>query len=251
MRHAVLLALPILALAACGPPSLEKGDGSFDRAGFRALYAGQCADGMVRMNAPEATANQICGCLTDRLIAMSSDEELRTYHREDRVPPDKLQALMGQCQHLGPGGSRSSAGVPDEEPPPPDEPPPPPPSMADEPRPAVTVPGDGPAPGGGVAGVTGPVRARANLSSYFTADDYPAAALRGNQQGRTGFSIDIGPDGRVTNCRVTESSGAAALDQATCRIIRSRARYTPARTARGVAVAGRDAGSVTWRLPEG
>ena len=63
------------------------------------------------------------------------------------------------------------------------------------------------------------------------------------------FALDIGPDGRVTNCAVTQSSGSATLDNATCRIMRSRARYTPARNPRGQAVADRDRGAVTWRLP--
>jgi TonB family protein len=94
-----------------------------------------------------------------------------------------------------------------------------------------------------------PRRARANLSAYFSADDYPAAALRGNHQGTTGFRLTIAPNGRVTNCAVTASSGSAALDQATCRILRSRARYTPARGRGGTAIGGIDTGRVTWRLP--
>lgn len=92
-------------------------------------------------------------------------------------------------------------------------------------------------------------RARANLGSYFSTDDYPAAALRGNQQGTTGFRLTIGPNGRVSACDVTSSSGSAALDQATCRILRSRARYTPARGPDGNPTSGADSGRVTWRLP--
>lgn len=95
----------------------------------------------------------------------------------------------------------------------------------------------------------GPRRARANLSSYFSADDYPAAALRTGAQGTTGFRLTIAADGRVTNCAVISSSGSAALDQATCRILRSRARYTPARGGGGNATGGTDSGRVTWRLP--
>jgi TonB family protein len=96
-----------------------------------------------------------------------------------------------------------------------------------------------------------PQRARANLNSYFSTDDYPAAALRGYEQGTTAFSLTIGTNGRVTACNVTSSSGSAALDQATCRILRSRARYTPARDSYGNPAEGRDSGRVTWRLPPG
>ena len=95
----------------------------------------------------------------------------------------------------------------------------------------------------------GPPRARANLSAYFSTDDYPAAALRENVQGTTGFRLTIGANGRVTACAVTSLSGSSSLDQATCRILRSRARYTPARGPDGNPTGGTDSGRVTWRLP--
>lgn len=167
--------------------------------------------------------------------------------------------------------------VKEEPPPPPEEPPPPPPDQPSAPPmtavqspfpvpspmpvpptppaiyvppvpqalpPAPTPPAPPPPPR-----VVPPQRARANLNSYFSTDDYPAAALRGNDQGTTGFSLTIGANGRVEACSVTSSSGSAALDQATCRILRSRARYTPARDQSGNPTSGRDSGRVTWRLP--
>ena len=99
---------------------------------------------------------------------------------------------------------------------------------------------------------SGPARARApNLAAYLSADDYPPAALRNNEQGRVAFTLGIGPDGRVTSCSIRESSGSALLDSTTCRIMRSRARYTPARDARGVAVPDQHQSAVTWVLPTG
>jgi len=248
MRHPVILFLPLLALAACGRPGLDKADGSFDRAAFGERYTRECVEGMraTAASVPEASAASICGCLTGQLIATSSDDELRSWYRDDRVPVAKIQQITEQCRHLGPGGAPSS-GLEDV-PPPPEEPPP---SMADGTPPPVVAPGDGPAPGGGatVPGVR--ARARANLASYLSSGDYPAAALRNNEQGQVVFALDIGPDGRVAGCRITQSSGSAALDSTTCRIMRSRARFTPARDARGAAVADRSSASVTWRLPSG
>jgi protein TonB len=168
--------------------------------------------------------------------------------------------------------------VKEEPPPPPEEPPPPPPDQPSSPPltavqspiptpspiltpptpPAVYVPAapviTPPAPPAPPAPpppprVVPPQRARANLNSYFSTDDYPAAALRGNEQGTTGFSLTIGPSGRVEACSVTSSSGSSSLDQATCRILRSRARYTPARDQNGQPTSGHDSGRVTWRLP--
>ena len=94
-----------------------------------------------------------------------------------------------------------------------------------------------------------PQRARANLGSYFSTDDYPAAAIRAEAEGTTRFALAIGANGRVTDCTVTGSSGNSALDSATCRIMRSRGRYTPARDSSGNPISGQDRGSVTWRLP--
>lgn len=94
-----------------------------------------------------------------------------------------------------------------------------------------------------------PQRARANLGGYFSTDDYPAAAIRAEAEGTTRFALAIGANGRVTDCTVTGSSGNSALDSATCRILRSRARYTPARDGSGNPISGQDRGSVTWRLP--
>lgn len=167
--------------------------------------------------------------------------------------------------------------VKEEPPPPPEEPPPPPPDQPSSP-PVTAVPNIIPTPSPIIVPPTPPAiyvppvpqalppaptppappppprvvppqRARANLNSYFSADDYPAAALRGNDQGTTGFRLTIGPNGRVADCQVTSSSGSAALDQATCRILRSRARYTPARDSSGNPTSGNDSGRVTWRLP--
>jgi TonB family protein len=96
---------------------------------------------------------------------------------------------------------------------------------------------------------TPPRRARANLSQYFSTDDYPLNALARGAQGTAGFRLWIGTDGAVTGCTINHSSGDAALDAATCAILLGRARYEPARDAAGRAVPGKDYGRVTWRLP--
>jgi protein TonB len=167
--------------------------------------------------------------------------------------------------------------VKEEPPPPPEEPPPPPPDQPSAPpmtavQSPIPMPSPVPVPITPPAPYVPPVpiaappaprppappppprivppqRARANLNSYFSTDDYPAGALRNNEQGTTGFSLTIGTSGRVDACTVTSSSGSSALDQATCRILRSRARYTPARDENGNPAVGRDSGRVTWRLP--
>jgi TonB family protein len=95
-----------------------------------------------------------------------------------------------------------------------------------------------------------PARARANLASYLTAADYPPAAIRAGEQGTVHFRLDVGTDGRVTGCTITESSGSSILDSTTCRILYARARFIPATDAAGKPVPDRVASTIRWVIPE-
>lgn len=79
--------------------------------------------------------------------------------------------------------------------------------------------------------------------------DYPAQARRRGRQGIVRVALIVGPDGRVADCRVTTSSGTPVLDQTTCRIMRERARFRPARDAAGNPTVGSYRDSVNWYLP--
>ncbi len=86
------------------------------------------------------------------------------------------------------------------------------------------------------------------LQGLISADDYPSAAQRNEEQGTTAVRLDIGTNGRVTNCTVTSSSGSASLDSTTCRLLTSRARFTPARDDTGQATSDSVSTRITWRL---
>ena len=170
-------------------------------------------------------------------------------------------------------------------PPPPEEPPPPPPEQPDlQPPPVVSPPpivrnpnpppvvissvptpppvyvptpiAAPPAPPAPPAAPPAPPRVsqkaglRGNPGQYFSDDAYPPAAIRAGAQGRVVASLDVGPDGRVANCTVTASSGNSDLDNTTCRIARSRVRFTPAKDDSGNNIASKFTLPVTWRLPE-
>jgi protein TonB len=94
-----------------------------------------------------------------------------------------------------------------------------------------------------------PARAKADLPGLFSTDDYPPSALRAGEAGTTGYHLEIGPNGRVTNCSVTSSSGSSALDTTTCRLLRSRARFTPATDSTGSATSDTYNGRIRWVLP--
>jgi protein TonB len=93
-------------------------------------------------------------------------------------------------------------------------------------------------------------KARGSLPGLFSTDDYPQDAIRNEQQGTTAVRLTVGTDGRVSGCTVTQSSGSSSLDAATCRIIRSRARYTPARDQNGNPISDSDTARIRWQLPE-
>ncbi|WP_349356544.1 energy transducer TonB [Sphingosinicella terrae] len=126
--------------------------------------------------------------------------------------------------------------------------PPPRPSSSRRPRRRLRRPP--PAPPPPPPRTVEPARARANLASYVSNDDYPASALRNEEEGTTGFRLTVGPNGRVSDCTVTSSSGSSALDAATCRIMRSRARFTPARDNRGNPTTDSVSARITWRIQE-
>jgi len=159
-------------------------------------------------------------------------------------------------------------------PPPPDKPPPPPP---DQPMkappvlsPPVNVPVQSPMPpivsvpvAPPVAPVVPPqppapppkpvVSQRASVQGnpgrFFGPDAYPPAAIRAEAQGRVVAALTVGPDGRVSGCSVTTSSGNSDLDDATCRIARSKVRFTPAKDDAGNPTSSSYTLPVRWVLP--
>jgi protein TonB len=82
----------------------------------------------------------------------------------------------------------------------------------------------------------GPHPARGDVRTLFSVDDYPIDALRNGQQGTVQAQLSIGPSGRVADCVIIRSSGVSSLDEATCGIMKRRARFRPARDANGNAV---------------
>ncbi|NBC37724.1 TonB family protein [Novosphingobium sp. FSY-8] len=164
-----------------------------------------------------------------------------------------------------------------DEPKPPPPPPPPPPKDAPPPPPVVapppvvniapapaqitTVPVAPPAPPPPVLAPPAappppaprfpPVAAapKGQPANWVTTEDYPSRALREGAQGTTSFRLSVGPDGRVTGCEVTGSSGNAELDAATCRYASSRARFTPAKDGEGQPTTGSYSNRVRWQIP--
>ena len=165
-----------------------------------------------------------------------------------------------------------------EPPPPPEKPPPPPPKDNTPPPPQVvapppmvrinnvspppvfTTPVYTPQPPAVITAPPPPqpppaprvsqsARAKGNLISLFTTDDYPASSLRNEEQGSATARMTIGTDGRVSDCQIVASSGFPALDAATCNILRRRAKFTPAKDNAGNPITDTFSQRIKWVVP--
>lgn len=159
-------------------------------------------------------------------------------------------------------------------PPPPDKPPPPPPDQPMKAPPVVSPPVNVPVQSPMPPIVSVPVAVPAppmippqppapppkpvvsqraavqgNPGRFFGPDAYPPAAIRAEAQGRVVAALTVGPDGRVSGCSVTTSSGNSDLDDATCRIARSKVRFTPAKDDAGNPTSSSYTLPVRWVLP--
>ncbi len=117
------------------------------------------------------------------------------------------------------------------------------------PTPIVAPPPAPPAPPPAPSKASG-ASPRGNPGSWATPNDYPARALREERAGTTRFRVSIGPDGRVTDCQITGSSGHADLDEATCKNVTRRARFKPALDAAGNAISDTYSNAVRWEIPK-
>jgi TonB family protein len=88
-----------------------------------------------------------------------------------------------------------------------------------------------------------------NPGTWANTNDYPPKALMNQVEGTTGFSVTVGPDGRVSGCQIISSSGSPDLDQATCVNVTRRARFDPALDGSGKPIVGRYQNRVRWQIP--
>jgi periplasmic protein TonB len=89
--------------------------------------------------------------------------------------------------------------------------------------------GGGDGDGGGWDDETPPRRLRGRIRDA----DFPREAAEAGAGGVVSVRYYVEVDGRPTGCTVTRSSGSAALDATTCRLIEQRFRYRPSLDGRG------------------
>jgi protein TonB len=95
--------------------------------------------------------------------------------------------------------------------------------------------GTGPATGSGAGGGTGGNGYGGDeggadlehIAGEIERSDYPPELGRARVGGRVSVTLTVEPNGLVSACRVTRSSGVPELDSLTCRIMRQRFRFRP------------------------
>lgn len=95
-----------------------------------------------------------------------------------------------------------------------------------------------------------PARPSNSPGGWANSGDYPDSEIRAKKEGTTGFRVTVGPNGKVTDCQVTSSSGSSRLDSIACTKIKARARFTPAVDRDGNPTSGSYSNSIRWVLPK-
>jgi len=70
-------------------------------------------------------------------------------------------------------------------------------------------------------------------AGLFSSEDYPPEAFKNGWEGDVGVKMRVGIDGKPHSCRILHSSGYPVLDVQTCALVLGRARFLPARDAKG------------------
>ena len=79
-------------------------------------------------------------------------------------------------------------------------------------------------------------------------DNYPSAALRKEIEGTVAVRVTVGPDGRVSGCTVSGSSGSGDLDSAACDGMTRYARFEPALDAGGSPTSGSFSTRIVYKI---
>lgn len=79
-------------------------------------------------------------------------------------------------------------------------------------------------------------------------ENYPIEAREQRWEGVVALTVTVAPDGRASDCKVTQSSGHAILDTAACTGMLRYSRFDPALDRNGSPVASTFSTRITYRL---
>ena len=103
--------------------------------------------------------------------------------------------------------------------------------------------------GRGNGGGGGLVRRAQKIAGELRTKDFPRSGANDRDGKFIVVRYAVGTDGRVSKCRVVQSSGSAEADAITCRLIERRFRYLPAENAAGNPVIDETGWKQWWWRP--
>ncbi|MFL6749437.1 MAG: energy transducer TonB [Sphingomicrobium sp.] len=99
--------------------------------------------------------------------------------------------------------------------------------------------------GGGSGGGGSPAKW---ISGGLRDADYPRSALKSRLQGQVSVGFTVLTNGRISNCRITASSGSPLLDSTTCQLLTERLRFRPALDSSGRPIESVLYSDYTWGI---
>jgi outer membrane biosynthesis protein TonB len=94
-----------------------------------------------------------------------------------------------------------------------------------------------------------PLTPKSPPGSWVTNGDYPPGAVRNEQYGTLHFTLTVDITGTPDSCHITWTTGFVELDQYSCALLLKRARFNPARDAKGKPVRATYSSKFRWELP--
>ena len=82
----------------------------------------------------------------------------------------------------------------------------------------------------------------------ISVQDYPRASLLAGEYGIVSVVLQISPEGKVGSCKITETSGHLELDERTCVLLTTKARFSAARDRDGSRIASEYRTATNWVL---
>lgn len=85
--------------------------------------------------------------------------------------------------------------------------------------------------------------------SWISPADYPHSARASHASGTSHVELMVSATGKVTSCKIVESSGFSDLDEATCNLLLARGQFIPARDKAGNAISQSFREDLRWAQP--
>ncbi|MEL6238196.1 MAG: energy transducer TonB [Pseudomonadota bacterium] len=180
----------------------------------------------------------------ERVTTVNIEEEPPPPEEEPEPPPEQPQEVSPPPP-VAPPPPINIAPAPPPIATSPTIPPPAPPALTIPPPAPVAPPAPPPAPPSKARGASPKGQSR---WARRIQENYPSRALREEVEGNVGVRVTIGPNGRVSGCSVTRSSGSSSLDDAACKGMSRYARFNEALDDAGNPTTGTYSTVIVYRL---